>query len=1500
MEKEAPKFSFFNKRSDTKNGKSDTTKTTDGGFFKKQKILIRPVINFPKQSAEVTHSSNEDEAYDPFQPTEDILDAKSDEAYDPFEPTASDNDDDSSVSQLQSSKSLYIPEINEDVLSPTSTQSSENADVFDVDRLLDSKFDASFASKQFQKSDIKAVTAKHQEKKKTPLGSDFDIFAEEELEKAQAAALPPLVEPSSPEPPNSKKFNKLRRQIKSAFSSEIDPLASNKNKVDEKENSLQENLRINTESKTISAVEDDIKLESKTLVNVNASDALPLLNSSSQSENDKVLKTKIKSNQENVTKVSDKNQKVFHTPDEAITEEKSCSNKSLSPNRKKSRRHSRSPSYKRHRSRSKKRSRSNDRKPKKSLEKSRKERSRSRSTGGKRRKRSRSRSRPRSHKKSNRSRSRTPRQSAKKRKRSRSRSRRSTSRKKQAQTRSRSPQKQNKKKRKSRSRSRRHSTHRSQRSWSKSPKKRDKKSRRSKSKSKSRSHAVTDSKRSRSKTPKKSFKKSHRSRSKSKSGSPCLKLDFPSKSPKKLVKKSRKSRSKSKSKSPKANLKRSHSRTPKKNSKRSHKSRSKSLSPQSKADSKHTHSKTVGRSGKKSHHKSRSKSKSRSPGTKHSYSTKISSKEKSDETSKILKSTDREKATEEKASKKKKKDGSLSKQESLAKQRKEDADDKKYVEKQPQVKSIDIETEKSELVRDKVHDIDSVGKSTKKKKKKKKHAVEESSDMEELSQSKKKKKHKKHDNSAVSSSEEKSIKAPKKSSHYKDDDESDYERKSKKKKKRHHHSDESDFDLDTSDVSKRSKKHKRHAQSPDREKSPQIKEKKNKKKHKEVKCSYDEFDVDEKESKKKEQKHSSLDGQPQTESDIYDFDAARKSEKQSFKDNSNDKNELGTFLTEKQSETNLATDEVKSVDDAYNIKKAGSVDLSVVENTVAETAESVNQPPENADKIASNAQDLDIDFLLEEPFKYAEDDPALKAHEKDTLDLQSYDPLEKKELRSPSPLSPSLLSPASSPLVEEINSQNSSMIMSSQEFKETPSYAETFLEQSRKRWEKSLRTKSPHVSATPDDNCASESSQKKPSTVKSMQGLFSLSDISLDTAEKSKMSSDDATNIETSASVEDIFADFSDNTSKDEQPKTVQSTTFESVMKLEATDVSPGVEAKEKVPHFSTTSVSQDTDIRGIYEDIKLNAEKATTTEEAGKKTAVDKLIKESSPKAQKARSRSPGKDERSPAQRKRSRSPYRSDSKRHEDRKKQDRRRRSRSYERRSRRRRSPSRSPQRKHSHRKRNSSRDKRRSERSKSPDKSRYRQERKRTSQPTDRALGNQPANIAMASQATDLPLAAQSTGIALSAQFNESALSNQAAGIFLTAQPQPDPINIEMLNKFLEQSAKYASLPVTNIAQEQTEKVSTSPQPIATISGVASSGFLALPRTDENLHISEDIEHAHEIATSTFQTLVRESRPALIQIPTIDSHTSELETAAKPTKNLETKPAEGILLVGNLM
>ncbi|XP_076803450.1 uncharacterized protein LOC143447299 isoform X2 [Clavelina lepadiformis] len=86
---------------------------------------------------------------------------------------------------------------------------------------------------------------------------------------------------------------------------------------------------------------------------------------------------------------------------------------------------------------------------------------------------------------------------------------------------------------------------------------------------------------------------------------------------------------------------------------------------------------------------------------------------------------------------------------------------------------------------------------------------------------------------------------------------------------------------------------------------------------------------------------------------------------------------------------------------------------------------------------------------------------------KDELNAKDGFPTSVKSISSCSSLAASPISPEFSPIAEE---QRDTLVISSQELIETPSYAEKFLEQSRKRWEESLRNKSPHVSSqTPDD-----------------------------------------------------------------------------------------------------------------------------------------------------------------------------------------------------------------------------------------------------------------------------------------------------------------------------------------------------------------------------------------------------------------------------------------------
>ena len=1523
-------------------------------LFQKQKIMIRPVINLPKQTDTVKEESETAEVYDPFQLTDEELDKRRvEEAYDPFEPTLSDNDSAVMANEVKSPdqlEGLNTPEFQ--ALSPFKQvegfklKKSPPVCDFDIEQMLDSQFNESFDTKKTSDTQHAAANIGKQVSKSS---SDFDIFAEEELEKAQAAAKLPSDDASlhpGASQKTSSRFDKLSDKIKSAFAAESDPTVTSNQKTsdfgtaDKTEFSSDEptdNHLLESESSAaniglkepdnIVGCEDD-KSNGKALDVIQLSEELKQNNS---------LSLNRKSRSKSPTQKSSKIEKQ-QSPDQS---------KSL-----KSEKSSFSSSHKKHKSRSKERQ---------NVEKSKKKRS---------------------YRNRSRSRSKTPEEAGKKSRRSRSRSRHRSSRKKYEKSRSRSPRK-DRKRRRSRSESRGRSYGGRYRSRSRS-KKRDKRKR---SRSRHRSSARKTDK-SLSKSPKKDAKKSKHSRStskerrvhsksdrkkssnKSKSSIVGSKLSIPEEEEEEDVltdivmqKQPDKSRASKES---------SHTTSGKPGETEVAKSSKESAGKKSKADKVNdgleTHEKEDRNKFENLNISSVKKASKEKDDLKRSDSYKFEEKgcvkkdRKKSETEKHNKKKLSKDGDQKKSEKREKKmqpsegkesfsesehekhgDHKLSKEIQRQHSEKDNIDSQDAFEMQVEVSEKHQRSEKrkhskdsnhyelekkgskkneikhadeqhqddQELVKNKnlktvaetynikdhekdLKDHEKVSKdhakysddedaayqkSTKKKKKKKYEKDYE--DDDEIISSKKKKKHKKYDRLS-SDSEPKSVKKHKPEAR-KDKDESNEERKSKKKKKKRHSSLDEGSDAylgkykEENKSHKHSKKHQldkkdiRDAKDMDLRKAS-TERKHGKKKHKKDYIDIEELDYEDKATtkKKKKKKRASKDTTDIFD-DIDEKEPPSPQHKKSLEITSveTQAKKVGAENLDVQELLETSAIEKQSVDEfdvKVNVSLAEShltlpVQPSLVSNLDAEPEVEKTQTPERITQnelpvLADSSQELDIDYLLEESLKKV---PSSEEITPKSNTRRISNQLSDKALRSPSPMSPSLLSPASSHPENDVSSQNSSMITSSQDFKETPSYAETFLEQSRKRWEKSYRNKSPHIASTltPDESTVDVSAGKSGNQALkiNVSEQSSLSDIFADPKAKLKMSERENTAAETSsASAEDIFKVSPPHKSKQEE--NLRNVSFELEMQLGATvpiKSSANLESNTETVLSITDKLSQDTDLRVLLEKINSNnLEPGETRTDATEKPVINESENIKQVKEDK-------KDEKSSKKRKRSSSPKRKSSssspsrRRHSERKRSDRHRRSRSRsrERRSRYRRSSSRSPRRRStydSHRRRDSNRDRRRNtDRNRSPEHRRYSSEKTRRLEPQPETPVSTP----------QIPL-----------------------------QPAS-----ELLNKFLEQTTAFIPLLQQQQAVEKAPetKVTMSPQPIATISGISSATFSHDQRHDE-------LGQAHDLAPTSFPNLVNESRPALIQIPTIDSHTSETKEKVENVEKKESpKEPEGIVI-----
>ena len=1518
-----------------------------GTIFKKQKIMIRPVMNLPKQNDAIKDSAEPAEVYDPFQLTNEELDKRVDDVYDPFEPTLSDNEVDISLDEVKS------PEIEEtSVFNKVETFQSKKSPPdsslyeLDIEQMLDSTYDE---SNKVLKADIVHRKFPNVNKQSKKLSSDFDIFAEEELEKAQAAAeLPPddTVQRSDSSSKTSLRFDNLSHKIKSAFAAESDPTVANFEKLETIDNTIASNVDDELTSGKSQSMEQS--------PNVGAEAILQAIDADSQNVTD--INRDCEDDQDGVVNQDSGriNKNNLHSTNKQRSPSRSSSGKAMKqdPDQSKqstSRNSSQSPSPKKRRSQSReekrsetssarkkrayrKRSKSHSPSPEKSRTKSRHSRSRSRHrTSRKNRdrshsrsrkddrntKKSRSRSRGRHYREKYHSRSRSPQGHNKKRKRSRSKHKSPSK----NIDRSKSPKKSSKKIKKSRSRS--------PEKWSRSKSDRRKSSKRSSSRSDSRDAILKQLNKSEEAVLNlnKSHKHNEQNTTKKKDRRSQTPVDEDAHKNETKIKHSEVHEEKDIKKSFKDKVKDS-----KKNelSEESDLKKTKDCKTSEKHENRNAQSSSDVRchESKKSFKESGQNFSEKHDGSSRRKFSKEEDKtsEKHDKTTKSKYSKEKnfqhdekkEKADDLEASKKKLDDsGDLKTQKDSDKQHKigkknqskeyEDSDRKhskeksfKHREKGHKEKDKSIE-ENASMVEEKLRKLkgserkssknrskysddedETLLKSSKKKKKKKKYEDDNSED--EVTSSKKKKKHRKYD-PASSGSEAKSVKKQKVETHdgdtYSDDDRIS---RKKKKKKRYTSSDkESDVDSNKHREGKSHKQFKKYKpdkklkqsknysdfEDADSDLSPSFERKQHKKKHKkdveglQVHTNEDEAFA-KKRKKKKRESRDAVDIYADLEDDIH---------------------ELPTDLL-KSSESACAVAQPKQID------AEGVGDITMTENTLqvqkvdepfskddpltemhllpsdklCDTAENENfgtehQRPKISEKepLADTSQELDIDYLLEESLKNL---PSAEESGSISNSRPIPEQIDDKGLRSPSPMSPSLLSPASSHPDDVTNSQNSSMIMSSHDFKETPSYAETFLEQSRKRWEKSYRNKSPHIPSTltPDESSSCEVNKRDvQSTKPDIAELSSLSDIFVDPTLKTKLSSSEYTAAEiSSVSADDIFKESSPRTANSESEQALHNASFESEIRL---NFSESTEAARKNQLSKVDKLSQDTDLRVLLEQVKTESESVETGKDDSQSllsTEQSKLDKgDVTPdKATKKRKRSA-----SPKRRSSSPSPHR----RHSERKRSERYRRSRSRERRSRYRRSPSRSPRRKRSYesrRRKDSSRDSRR-DRNRSSERRRYSSEKAKRSQ-----------------------------------TVSDTAASETAPQT--AAQPAS-----ELLNKFLEQTTAFIPL-----LQEQQQQVQlevkkapetnvstgpTSPQPIATISGISSAVFPHGTSIDAVHNVTDELGHPHDMMTNTFPNLVNESRPALIQIPTIDSHTSELNTKKEETieKKDSPKKAEGI-------
>ena len=1332
MEKKQPNFKFKLEMDKTASAAEDVGTP----IIKKQRIMIRPVINLPQ--SEVTKSLNINEEYDPSQPTaaDDEQDQKVDEAYDPFQPTLSDDNEDKPLEKDQSI-SGFSTFSKADSLKPL--EQSAKVDLLndlDIDQMLDSQYNEAIETKKRPKQFIAITKFKESQTTKQSSKNDFDIFAEEELEKAQAAAVTPVLKSSPLNEGESSAKNKLSiraKKIKSAFDSGSDSVhvatqsdpEQDVPKLEEDVGELYTSKNVSKGCAALDEADPTIKIQVDKEQKATVSSTLGKQeNDNDSTQNISICSGGIESDSNDKVKEQSSNQ--INLQSDSIIDNTLYKNQddqpnqnaqeSYSPKRKKSLNtiDENSSSIKKHVSQS----------PEKFFPKNDnkdevyKPSKRSKSPSTKR-----SQSPHKSTTKQSKSYSRS-----KKKKRSRSHDRQ----------RSRSYDRQ---------RSRSHERRRS-RSWS-----RDKRRSRSRSYSKHSSKKTT-----------KSRKNTSRSRSRKRSRSNSYKTRTSSKYKQKDYSRSKRHRSRSGS------------------SKKYEKRHKRSLSKQrtSKSKAQHSHSRTPEKRSKRSR-RSRSRSKSHNSTSPHKKSSRKRSHNRSDTEKADLKIS---KQINEKT-----KQSQYELNETAV-----DVKQKVMGLTEQGLETFTVATRNMSTLSDIEDEFQ-----TKKKKKKKKLEREKSYAKEVEQVEKKKKKSKKYDKHSsdgeadVQDDHSKYFGQPSLGM----SDKSPNEPNQKKKKELN-----SEFLSDFSRVEKSSKHLKKHKQIEDDE-------------NKNYKSIHEDFPIaDNKKNKKKSKKDCSTNLKYKLDDD------------NNFNDNHAD-----------------------SEEDSINNQKENCKTVPAKIFVTSGELETLNALTSN--KIAP----------LDKTLKVVESSPHLHGSKSAYADIKTDDSslISKVEAKSPNSSqvymeydifdsaqnkmsSPSLSTPALSPSnlsSDNACSQNSSMLVSSQELTETPSYAETFLEQSRKRWEKSLRNKSPHISSTvtPDDNSASEST--KPENKLLLSDNFehsSLSDISVDVTKKLKIPSGENTTIESSVSAEDIFAESpsrSANLTDSQARQTMVQDAVISVPKSSGSQRSS--DTKSKLTDKIDCPSLKDTDFRDLLHDIPAKSKKAESDDTAKKSIAPDE--------------KDTGKnvynftDEKAPKSSQQKRSSSRSTS-RYSERKKDGRRKRSRSRsrDRRSKRHKSSSRSPRRKRSHESRKTSHDKRRSsENTKSPT-------HRRVSKDTKSKSERSKIDISLKERNTESP-------------------------------------KKELLNMFLEQTTELIPLLAEKKIQDpvQPEEMITSPQPIATISGISSSLFHRGVRPEEVHLDSGELEGHHDIGTNAFKELVNESRPALIQIPTIDSHTSEYDKTKEVTE-----------------
>nr|CAB3265881.1 protein SCAF11 [Phallusia mammillata] len=748
--------------------------------------------------------------------------------------------------------------------------------------------------------------------------------------------------------------------------------------------------------------------------------------------------------------------------------------------------------------------------------------------------------------------------------------------------------------------------------------------------------------------------------------------------------------------------------------------------------------------------------------------------------------------------------------------------------------------------------------SSKKKKKKHKHADISESDLLEDSEVEKtvsKKKKRKHASETDSEVEPETKVSKKKNKHRRKVNESDLEdTKPRKKHRQHVEKDES------SEFEEVSKKH-RHKKKTHSEKSEDTKvEISRPKKHKQKKkikasetgtdsenmTTFSDNDTSPVKHKRRKTKHEV----PVEQIDMPSSKKKKKHRKQSsdqrdIASNGDRKHHTKKIETEikaeaqhsdkiqQENETDITTEpekvDIENEDDfvdqllddlADPAPKVRKMSLNKLD------ANSIEKPHNSLPTSSQESQELDIDDLLEQPYKHIDEEklqsPSEFSNEEEATENVEVD---EKKMRSPSPMSPSLLSPNLSPEEESSSSQN---VQLSQELTEAPSYAEKFLEQSRKRWNETLRNKSPHVASsqlsdesTPADSTKDvsiESDLPKPSTV---VPDVQLSETGLNTA--AKVSPE--TNLDT-----DMFAETPPNIAE------VQHKIEENGAKT-PTEVLPPFLGGE----------SHDTDIRSLMLSSKSeiipglggeNAEQPEIKQSEPEMAEIEEKKIEPEPKEEKSSAKEkPLKKESSRKEsrhrRSRSRSKHKdSHSKRHES----PRKRCSTSRDRSNRRRRSRSRSANRRR---------------RERTPDRRRYR------------------------SRSKDKNRSRSGRHASRSPRKSDRRRSREKAVRTKSSDKSRDRSKNDSYH------SESRSIPAhTN--QSQTVKPSLSPQPIATISGISTVRNFSQVAN----HSAEQDEPHIDEPMHPFQTLGTEAKSsALIQIPTIDTSNTKPVDTHKVEKSL---------------